>query len=186
MDDVKIVALFFARDEAAIQHTADVYGARLRAISQNIVRDMPTAEECENDTYLQAWHSIPPHAPQTYLFAFLARIIRHVSLNRCRDRQRLKRWAYLCELSAEMEQCIPSPDDCECRMDEQLFADIINRFLSSLSQPKRVVFLRRYWYLDSITDIAARYGYSESRVKTMLFRTRNELRHYLEREGYAV
>lgn len=111
MDDTTIIDLYFARDEAAIRHTAEKYGGRLRALSHGIVQDMQTAEECENDTYLQAWNAIPPHDPKEYLYAFLARITRHISLNRCRDRRRLKRSAYICELSAELEQCIPAPDD---------------------------------------------------------------------------
>ena len=84
---------------------------------------MQTAEECENDTYLQAWNAIPPHDPKEYLYAFLARITRHISLNRCRDRRRLKRSAYICELSAELEQCIPAPDDAQCRLDDLVLSE---------------------------------------------------------------
>ena len=103
MEDPKIVELYFARDEAALRHTAEKYGKRLRALSYGIVRDLQTAEECENDTYVAAWNSIPPHSPAEHLYAFLAKITRHISLNRCRDRSRLKRSAMLCELSQEME-----------------------------------------------------------------------------------
>ncbi len=186
MDDFKIVDLFFERDEAAIRFTSEKYGRRLRSLSHNIVRDMQTAEECENDTYVRAWNTIPPHSPKEYLYAFLARITRHISLNCCRDRNRLKRSAYICELSAEMEQCIPTPDNCECRIDDLAFADAINGFLASLTAENRNIFLRRYWYLDSITDISKRFGYSQSKVKTTLFRVRNKLRDYLEQEGYTL
>ena len=186
MDDGKIVELFLRRDEAAIQHTAEKYGRQLRALSQGIVKDPQTAEECENDTYGEAWRSIPPNEPKDYLYAFLRRITRHISLNRCRDRSRLKRSAYLCELSAELEQCLPAPDDCECRIDELALKEAIDGFLLSLETEKRNIFLRRYWYLDSIADIAKRFGLSESKVKTTLFRSRNQFRERLEKEGYTL
>ena len=186
MDDRKIVELFLERDEAAIQYTSEKYGRRLRSVSHGIVQDLQTAEECENDTYVEAWNSIPPHEPSNYLYAFLARIVRHISLNCCRDRGRLKRNAYISELSMEMEQCIPSPDDCECRLDDVVLKDVINGFLVSLDAEKRNVFLRRYWYLDSVADISKRFGLSESKVKTMLFRIRNKLRGYLKKEGYTL
>ncbi len=186
LDDLKIVDLFFERDETAIRHTSEKYGKRLRSLSHSIVQDFQTAEECENDTYVEAWNTIPPHCPKEYLYAFLAKITRHISLNCCRDRSRLKRSAYIYELSAEMEQCIPAPDDCECRIDDMVFADIINKFLASLPLEKRNIFLRRYWYLDSIADISMRFGCSESKIKTTLFRSRNQLREYLEKEGYTL
>ena len=186
MDDNRIVELYLNRDETAIALTAEKYGTRLRALARNITEDAQTAEECENDTYIQAWNSIPPHEPRDYLFAFLARITRHISLNRCRERSRLKRSAYLCELTAEMEQCIPAPDDLQCRLDSMDLSCAINSFLATLSEEKRAVFLRRYWFLDSIETIARRYSMSQSKVKTMLFRTRNRFRDYLEKEGYTL
>ena len=99
MDDSRIVELYLSRDETAVAHTAEKFGSRLRALSYGIVRDHQTAEECENDTYLEAWNSIPPHEPRSYLYSFLLRITRHLSLNCCRNRSRLKRRAFLCELN---------------------------------------------------------------------------------------
>ena len=186
MDDNQIVELYLQRDETAIKHSAEKYGIRLRTIANRIVKDQQTAEECENDTYLEAWNTIPPHEPGNYLFAFLARITRHLSLNRCRDRSRLKRSAFICELSEEMEQCIPAPDDTECRIDEIVLNEAINDFLSDLNEEKRNVFLRRYWYLDSITDISKRFALSESKVTSMLFRCRKQLREHLIKEGYTL
>lgn len=186
MEDEKIVELYTHRDETAIQKTSEKYGQRLRALSMSIVDDWQTAEECENDTYMEAWNSIPPHEPKNYLYAFLARIIRHLSLNCCRERKRLKRSAFISELSAEIEQCIPAPDDVECRIDNLLLQQAINGFLGTLSEEKRNVFLRRYWYLDSIDAISNRYSLSQSKVKTMLFRMRNQLRKYFEQEGYDL
>ena len=186
MDDNQIVELYLQRDETAIKHSAIKYGIRLRTIANRIVKDQKTAEECENDTYLEAWNTIPPHEPGNYLFAFLARITRHLSLNCCRDRSRLKRSAFICELSEEMEQCIPAPDDTECRIDEIVLNEAINDFLGNLSEEKRNVFLRRYWYLDSIADISKRFALSESKVTSMLFRCRKQLREHLIKEGYTL
>ena len=186
MDDRSIVALYLRRDETAIRQTAEKYGSRLRALAYGIVNDLQTAEECENDTYMEAWHTIPPHEPSDHFYAFLARITRHISLNCCRDRSRLKRSAFICELSAEMEQCIPAPDDSSCRMDDLVLRTAINDFLGKLDEEKRNMFVRRYWYLDSVADIAKRYGISESKVKTTLFRCRNRLREHLNKEGYTV
>ena len=103
MEDYEIVELYLSRNEAAIQQTSEKFGNRLRLLAYNIVKDWQTAEECENDAYMQTWNLIPPHSPKSYLYVFLARIIRHISLNCCRERARLKRSAFVCELSEEME-----------------------------------------------------------------------------------
>lgn len=186
LEDAQIITLYLQRDETAIAHTTEQYGSRLRRLAYGIVGEQFTAEECENDTYLEAWQSIPPHEPYTYFYAFLARITRHISLNCCRSRNRLKRRAQLCELDAEMEQCIPSPDDVECRMEEAALQEVLNAFLAGLSEEKRNVFLRRYWFLDSVEAISKCFSLSESKVKTMLFRCRNQLRDYLIKEGYTL
>lgn len=186
LDDSQIVELFLQRDENAIKQTTEKYGSRLRSLANGIVNDQQTSEECENDTYLEAWNSIPPHEPRSYLFTFLARITRHIALNCCRDRNRLKRSAYICELSEEMEQCIPYPDDNECRIDNLALSEAINRFLAKLDEEKRNIFLRRYWYMDSIADISKRFAISESKVTSILFRCRNQLREHLMKEGYTI
>ena len=186
MDDSGIVARYLRRDETAIALTAERYGARLRALSFGITQDHGTAEECENDVYLEAWSSIPPHEPRTYLYAFLARIARHLSLNRCRDRARLKRGAYLVELSAELEQCLPAPDDLACRLDEMILLEAINGFLAGLGAEKRNLFVRRYWYLDSVAMLAKRFSRTEGSVKTALHRLRAQLKTHLEKEGYVL
>ena len=181
-----MLELFIKRDEAAIKEVSIKYGSKLNNIAQNILGNISDAQECENDTYMEAWDTIPPHEPRSYLYAFLARIIRHLFLNCCRDRSRLKRSAFICELSAEMEQCIPAPDDVQCRIEDKVFADAINEFLSRLDEEKRNIFVRRYWYLDSIASISERFALSQSKIKTTLFRCRNELRKYLEKEGYSI
>ncbi len=186
MDDSMIVDLYLRRDENAIEHTAARFGGRLRALAHSIVRDVYTAEECENDTYMEAWDSIPPHEQRTYLYAFLARITRHIALNRCRDRNRLKRKVHILELDAEMEQCLPSPDDTDCLLDDMELSRAINGFLSSLDAEKRNIFVRRYWYLDTVADIAERFSLSQSKVKMTLSRCRERMREYLEKEGYVL
>ncbi len=186
MGDNEIVELYLLKDEAAIMHTTEKYGHRLRALAYGIVADSRTAEECENDTYMEAWNLIPTNEPRNYLYAFLARIIRHISLNCCRSRSRLKRRAYICELSTELEQCIPAPNDTSCSIDDIVFGEIINNFLASLDKEKRNIFVRRYWYLDSISSISNYFPLSESKVKTTLFRCRNKLKKYLEKEGYVL
>ena len=186
LDDDRIIELYLLRDETAINQTSEKYGSRLRSLAYGIINDRQTAEECENDTYMEAWNTIPPHEPRNYLYAFLARITRHISLNCCRERARLKRSAFLCELSAEMEEWIPAPDDVECRIDEMALSEALNGFLRTLDEEKRNVFLRRYWYLDSIADVSKRYALSQSKVKSMLFRMRSQLKNYFEQEGYDL
>jgi len=186
MDDGAIVEMYLRRDEAAIERTAEKYGARLRSLSRGITDDAQTAEECENDTYLQAWNSIPPNTPHSYLFAYLARIIRHISIDRCRYQQRLCRNAYIQELSAELQCCIPSIENTEQRIEALALGQSISAFLRQQPETARNVFLRRYWYLDSIEDISDRFGFSQSKVKSMLFRTRNALRKHLKKEDYTL
>lgn len=186
MEDEAIVALFLARDETAISMAAEKYGAQLRSLALGIVGDRSAAEECENDTYFKAWASIPPHEPRGYLYAFLARITRHTALNCCRERRSLKRSALVCELTKEMEECIPDQTGTAEPLDALFLKDALNGFLAALSVEKRNVFLRRYWYMDSISAIAKGYGMSESKVKTMLLRCRNQFRSYLWKEGYQV
>lgn len=186
MEDERIVELFLLRDEMAIARTSEKYGGRLQALAQHIVGDRMVAAECENDAYLAAWNAIPPHEPRSYLYAFLARITRHFALNCCRDQKRLKRQAHVAQLSAEMEACIPAPDDTAGQLDARELVRTLNDFLATLDEEKRNIFVRRYWYLDSVAQIAARYGISESKVKTTLHRTRNALRDYLEKEGILL
>ena len=186
MEDNKIVELFLDKDENAIKYSSEKYGSKLRAISLSITSDFQTSEECENDTYLQAWNSIPPNEPRSYLYAFLARIIRHISIDRCRERSSLKRYAYIVELTSEMEMCIPSQNDVETNLDAKELGEAISRFLHTISKEKRVMFVRRYFYMDSTSEISKRCMVSENKVKSVLFRVRKDLRQYLIQEGYAL
>lgn len=186
MEDDKIVQLYLNRDENAIQFSSEKYGSRLRALAMGVTSDLQTSEECENDTYLQAWNLIPPNEPRTFLYAFLARIARHISIDRCRERASLKRDGYIVELSEEMEMCLPATEDVESRIAEEELGKAISNYLHTISQEKRVIFVRRYFYLDSIAEISKRCAITESKVKSSLFRTRNDLREYLIKEGYAL
>lgn len=186
MEDYEIVELYLNRDEAAIEHTAKKYGSALRRIAHNILDDMPEAEECENDTYLKAWKLIPPNQPKAYLFAFLGRIARHTAIDRCRKRNAQRRQGIFCELTREMSECITDTADTEDAIEANALRQTINSFLAECSDQQRNVFVRRYWFFDTIDEISRRYGYSESKVKTMLFRMRSMLKLRLESEGYKI
>ena len=186
MDDNQIVNLFLARDENAIARTAEQYGVRLRGIAYGILGDSQSAEECENDTYLEAWNRIPPHEPRTYLFAFLGRIVRGIALNRYKADRRKKRWAERCELTMEMMECIPSKETPEKSEDLAEITRMMNNFLADCTEEQRKLFVRRYWYCDSVKQIGARYGLAEGTVKAVLFRVRAKLKKYLKNGGYEV
>ena len=184
MDDGRIVDLFLARDEEAIRLASEKYGARLRSIAMALVGDEFIAAECENDVYLSAWSLIPPNEPREHLFPFLGSIARHIAIDRCRERGAAKRSLPLCELTREMEELIPSRDDTEGEASASELARAVSAFLWTLPKEKRCVFIRRVWYFDSIEEIAKRYGFTQSKVKSMLLRVRRELRAHLIREGY--
>ena len=186
MEDSQIVSLYLGRDEAAIRATAERYGAKLHRIAQNLLEDERSAEECVNDTYLAAWNSIPPHEPRSYLFPFLARITRHLALDRCRERSRQKRSGQLVPLTREMEQCIPSPHDPEKVVDARLLSAAVSAFLRTIGQEQRNIFLRRYFFVEESAVIARRYGMKPSTVLRTLSRTREKLKHYLTQEGYDL
>lgn len=186
MEDSRIVELFLSRDETAIRETAEKYGARLRALAYGVTGDRQTSEECENDTYWQAWNRIPPGEPKEYFYPFLARITRALSIDRCRARARWKRAGHVVALTAELEMCIPAADDVTDEAEAKSLGEAISRFLYTLPEEKQVIFLRRYFYLDAVSDIAKRLAISDSKVKTTLFRIRSALRDYLIKEGYTV
>ena len=186
LDDNRIVDLFLNRDEKAISLTSEKYGKRLRNIAYGIVKDLHFAQECGNDTYMEAWKSIPPHEPKGYLFAFLARITRHIALDFCKSQKRLKRSAFINELSVEMEQCIPAPDDTERVIDAMILCEAINTFLGTLSDEKRNIFMRRYWYMDSFESLSSLSGMKEGALRTRLFRIRTALKKFLQERGVPV
>ena len=130
MDDAGIVELYLSRDESAISQTAQKYGARLRRLSYRILGDKRAAEECENSTYFEAWNLIPPNEPKTYFFVFLASIARHIAIDECRKNSAEKRSAMICELTREMEECIPDGSNIEGDIDADDLRRAINSFLA--------------------------------------------------------
>ena len=184
MDDNKIIALFFARNQDAIRHTDAAYGRRLFCLAERIVQNDQDAEESVSDTYLETWKVIPPYRPK-YFFAFLASICRHISLNRLDWKLAAKRKADVVSLTEEMELCIPDASH-ERAMRGKEIGQLLDAFLEDLPRDSRMIFLRRYWYADAIAEIALRYGMTESKVKMQLHRTKEKLRVFLEKEGIRV
>ena len=182
MDDNEIVELYWKRSEKAITETSKKYSNYCHYISYNILHNDEDVKECLNDTYLRAWNAIPPERP-TYLASFLGKITRNLSLNRYKQNTTKKRGFGQTELAlSELEDCIPAKSDVEQTIDEMILVETLNNFLAALPKINRMIFVRRYWYLSKINDIAEEYSMSESKVKSMLFRTRNELKKHLEKE----
>ena len=186
MDDNKIIALYFDRNEQAIKETKTKYGKYCFSIAYNILSDREDAEECENDTYLGAWHSIPPNKPNVFS-AYIGRITRNLSLKRLREKNAAKRIANSATESLdELGDCIPDGQSFAEEIEKEELAEIINSFLLSLDMNERIVFVRRYWYCDSISDICQRYDFGQSKVKMMLLRTRQKLLTYLQERGVFI
>lgn len=184
MEDEEIIRLYFRRDEDAVRETDASYGTKLNRLAGRILGSFEDAEECVNDTYLKAWNTIPPQRPR-FLYAYLAKICRFFAFGKLDWNHAAKRKGDVVELTQEMESCIP-----DHRMERQLEGEeigkLVSRFLYSIPTENRLLFMRRYWYMDSIADIAGRFGISESNAKIRLFRTRNQLKDFLEREGVSV
>ena len=184
MEEERIVELYWKRDQHAISETATKYGSYLHSISYNILFDSEDVLECVNDTYHDAWNSMPPHRP-AYLSTFLGKITRRISIDRVRKHQAAKRGGGEMPLALEeLEDCIAGTGDVEKEYDRQALIHLINGFLGELPDTERRVFLRRYWYMDPISAIARRFGFSQSKVTSMLHRTRGKLRAQLREEGY--
>ncbi len=186
MEDSAIVDLYLRRDEDAVGQTAKKYGARLRHLAAGILGDPAAAEECENDTYLRAWERIPPQEPRDCLFPFLGRITRHLAIDELRRSQSRKRSGNCLALTKELAECLPGGDRPEERLEAEALRQSINAFLAGCSREQRELFVRRYWFFDSIQEISRRCGLSQSKVKTTLFRLREKLRERLETEGYIL
>ncbi|MCC8064366.1 MAG: sigma-70 family RNA polymerase sigma factor [Clostridiales bacterium] len=184
MEDEQIVALYWARDEAALTESDRKYGAYCQSIAWNVLRSREDADECVNDTWLHAWNAMPPEKPDI-LSAFLGRITRNLSLDRYRRRHAAKRGGGLEAIDLELDDC-SAGTGLDSHLDAIAVAEAITTFLRASDQATRVIFLRRYWYADSIPEIAQRYHISESKVKSLLYRSRKRLRRYLEEEGIAV
>lgn len=182
MEDGDIVELYWNRSENAITETSKKYGRYCRSIAYNILSNAEDADESVNDTYLGAWNSIPPNRP-SMLSTYLGKITRRVSLNRMRDKRRVKRGGAALVFE-ELSECIPSEYSVEKTAEAAELSEMINRFVGSLDETERSVFVCRYWYFDPISEICARFGFSQSKVKSMLYRTRGRLLTFLKEEGF--
>lgn len=186
MDDKRIIELYQKRSEAAISETANKYGKYCYYIAYHILYSEEDSEECVNDTYLRAWEAIPPQCPEK-LSTFLGKITRNLALNRYKYYVREKRGNGQTTLVLdELQECVPTTSSTEQAVEEKLLVEVLNRFLYNLPKEKRILFLRRYWYMHSIQEIADDFGYSESKVKMTLLRIRSKLKQVLEKEGVVL
>lgn len=182
MEDGQIIGLFFARSEQAIEETMAAYRALCTAVARNILTDERDVEECIQDTCIRAWNTIPPQRPRS-LGAFLASITRNLALDRYAYNHAEKRSTSLTAAFEELEPFLThSADPSECS-GEQEFRQALHSFLKKLPREKRVIFVRRYFYGDSVRDVATFCGCTEGKVRTVLFRVRSDLKTALEREG---
>lgn len=186
MDDARIVQLYWDRNEQAITATADKYGNYCAAIAKNILGNLEDAEECVNDTYLNAWNSMPPHRPSV-LSTFLGKITRNLSFNRYKHNTAEKRGGgELPGVLDELADCVSGKDDVEQELNRQELVKAIDGFLDTLPRDKRGIFICRYWYTDSVSDIASRYGMKAGAVYMTLNRLRAKLRSYLFERGFEL
>ena len=186
MEDVKIVQLYWDRNESAITETSTKYGSYCTSIAQNILGNHEDALECVNDTYLNAWNSIPPHRPNI-LSTFLGKITRNLSFNKYkRDHAHKRGDGQIPAVLDELGECVSGKDDVQATVEYHELVRAIDEFLDSLSPQKRSIFVCRYWYNDSITDIAKQFHMRENTVSMKLRRIRAKLQKYLVERGYDV
>ena len=186
MEDKRIVELYWERSDTAISETEKKYGKYCHYIAFNILNSSLDAEECVNDTYVKAWEAMPPHKPES-LGGFLGKLTRNIALNRYAESRAQKRSPHTADLVfEEAAGLIPDPDSLSSPSDTIVLRDAINGFLGSLPKDTRIIFMRRYWYMCSIREIARSAGLTENNVKVILLRTRNRFKEYLEKEGITI
>lgn len=183
MKDDEIIELYWKRDEDAIIETSNKYGKYCKYIAFNILGNTEDTEESVNDTYMHTWNAIPPNRPRV-LRTWLGRITRNISIDKYKFNNAKKRSQNEVDiLLSELDDCIPANSNIEKEIEDQEIAKVLNDFLSNLSQEKRIIFVRRYYFSDSVVQISKRYNLSESRIKSSLFRIRKELKKFMEKEG---
>lgn len=184
MDDLKIIELYFQRDEKAIQETDAKYGKLCHSIAYNILNNHEDSEECVNDTYVGVWNAIPPTRPHSFM-SFVCKIARNLSLKRLEYMMREKRSQAVVVSLEELESVLPDERFAPGVTDEEV-GRLISDFLCRQKEEVRNVFMRKYYFFDSISEIAQRYSFTESKVKNMLLHTRNKLKDYLIKEGIEI
>ena len=186
MDDNGIIQLYWDRNDQAISATSEKYGHYCKAVAKNILNNEEDSEECVNDTYLNAWNSMPTHWPED-LATFLGKITRNLSFNKYKHDHAQKRGSGEITLVLdELTTCVSDIDTVEQIIDRQELAKAINSFVKSLSTKKQNIFVRRYWYVDSVSDIASDYGMLQGTVSKTLERTRKQLKMYLAERGFEL
>ena len=186
MEDSDILGLYFDRDETAITETRSKYGLRIFKVCINILRAKEDAEECVNDTLLKAWAAIPPSRPER-LGAFLAKIARNLSINKWHSKGAAKRGGGEASLIlSELEDSIPAPGGPEQEYESARVQEAINACLATMDKASRAAFVLRYFHGESIRGVCQRFGISESKAKSILFRARKKLGAYLEKEGVSL
>lgn len=184
MEDNRIIELYFSRDEKAITETDAKYGKLCRSIAFRILNDREDASECVNETYYKAWNAIPPERPVIFS-SFLAGITRNLSIDKLKFLKRKKRSGEQSDLFLdELQDCIP--DTTGGITDDFVIRDVLNSFLENLPKDHRIIFMRRYWFMQPVKEIAQNFSMSESNVKVLLFRMRKELKKQLEKEGVVI
>lgn len=183
-DDLRIIELYFERDEQAIKETDSKYGKLCHSIAYNILNNREDSKECVNDTYVGVWNAIPPTRPNNFM-AFICKIARNLSLKRLEFTKREKRSADIIISFEELVAVLPDERYAPNISDEDI-GKVISEFLRNQKEDAKNVFIRKYYFFDSISEIAKRYSFTESKVKNMLFYTRNKLKDYLIREGVEI
>lgn len=185
MEDSRIIDLFFERSEQAIAELSKKYGALCTRIARNILKNDLDAEECVNDAYLGAWNTIPPMRPEP-LCAYICRIVHNVSVTRYHAITAAKRNSFYDAALDELEECLPSAVTVETELSAKELSELLDCFLKTLDKKNRILFVRRYWFSDSVQEIAAAFHISSNSVSARLSRIRRKLKKFLKKEGYEV
>jgi RNA polymerase sigma-70 factor (ECF subfamily) len=185
IEDSEIIDLFYARSEQAIMELSKKYGGVCRKVARNILNNEQDAEECVSDAYLGAWNTIPPERPKP-LLTYVCRLVRNLSIMRYHANTAVKRNSIYDVALDELESCLISPVTVETELSAKELGSIIDKFLDTLDRENRVIFVRRYWYADPVSDIAARMRMRPNLVSVRLSRTREKLKTYLRKEGYVI
>ncbi len=185
LEDSQIMDLFYARSEQAITELSQKYGIVCRKVAGNILKNRLDVEECVNDAYLGVWNTIPPQRPD-YLLAYVCRIVRNLSIMKYHSNTAVKRNSFYDVALDELEECLASTAMVEAEITAKELSGLLDRFLEMLDQENRVMFVRRYWYSDSLSEIAERFHMSSNNVSVRLSRIRGRLKKFLKNEGYEV
>ena len=183
-DDNRIIEMFFERSEQAIGMLSEKYGALCTRVAENVLTSEEDAEECVSDAFLAVWNKIPPERPDP-LSAYVCRIVKNLALKKLRQNTAAKRSAFETAID-ELEEHLSSGENVEAECDERELTELLNRFLADLPERERVLFVRRYWFGDSMEALAELFGTTEHNITARLYRTRQKLKKYLQKEGVQL